>query len=503
MIAFVATIVALVTIAGADPVLRSSDPGTAFERDFALVLILTGILLVGTTAACWVLLTEQPRVCGGLAVALIAVCVPWWAGWSWLPGSLRAAALAVPVLAAPALSGATVSWSGHARLAKSWQVSALAAASSAVLHAAAYNPLGDLDCLRTCRGVDIPVDPSAARILLESSRAFGLLAVGAAMVAVGRRAGPAPLAFRCCVGVALATLGLSIAAGPAVLVAGHAVPVDLPAAATTMVAAIAAAMAMTRIRMRRRAVEHLIRQLQAAEQPRPGSVAGLDLGSTDTTGFHATDLTPVQLLALDSARLTARTRHSLEEARAAQRQAITRTDDERWRLERDLHDGAQQQLVTAALHLSVAATHSPSATAEMLDEARTQVLTVLGELRRLSHGPFPRVLVEEGLGAAVEELGADHGSRVSTGGDLTGLDPAVVRAAYRVLGDLLAGLGADGSVSLARLDATLSISATSSSPVPPLVLSGDTADRIEALGGRVLTTEAGSGHRMEVEIPCA
>jgi signal transduction histidine kinase len=82
---------------------------------------------------------------------------------------------------------------------------------------------------------------------------------------------------------------------------------------------------------------------------------------------------------------------------------------ERRRLERDLHDGAQQRLVSLALTLRLAREKldaEPAQTALLLDRAREELDQALGELRDLARGIHPPVLADRGLGAAVEALAA-------------------------------------------------------------------------------------------------
>jgi signal transduction histidine kinase len=82
---------------------------------------------------------------------------------------------------------------------------------------------------------------------------------------------------------------------------------------------------------------------------------------------------------------------------------------ERRRLERDLHDGAQQRLVSLALTLRLARERldaEPAQTALLLDRAREELDQALGELRDLARGIHPPVLADRGLGAAVEALAA-------------------------------------------------------------------------------------------------
>jgi PAS domain S-box-containing protein len=95
------------------------------------------------------------------------------------------------------------------------------------------------------------------------------------------------------------------------------------------------------------------------------------------------------------------------EHRAAQRRIIEAADAARAQLERDLHDGAQQQFVSAVIHLQMAerkTTSDPEAARELRERATELATTGITELRRLAAGIHPAVLTERGLGAAVQAL---------------------------------------------------------------------------------------------------
>ena len=105
-------------------------------------------------------------------------------------------------------------------------------------------------------------------------------------------------------------------------------------------------------------------------------------------------------LALEHERLQAAARKQLADLRASRARLVAAGDAERRRLERDLHDGAQQRLVSVAISLGLAA---PAGDAE-LARAQRELRTAVAELRELAHGIYPAVLGEEGLAAALETL---------------------------------------------------------------------------------------------------
>ena len=111
----------------------------------------------------------------------------------------------------------------------------------------------------------------------------------------------------------------------------------------------------------------------------------------------------VARLALANERLAAQVRAQLEEVRASRARIVEAADAERRRVERDLHDGAQQRLTALAVRMDIAretGTLSP----ELLAEATTELRSAIGEVRDLSRGLHPTILTEAGLAAAIETL---------------------------------------------------------------------------------------------------
>jgi signal transduction histidine kinase len=98
----------------------------------------------------------------------------------------------------------------------------------------------------------------------------------------------------------------------------------------------------------------------------------------------------------------------VEELRRSRARIVEAGDAERKRLERDLHDGAQQQLVALSLSLGLLRTRladdGGSASSPPLEEADSELRRAIAELRSVAHGLFPAVLAEEGFAAAVAAL---------------------------------------------------------------------------------------------------
>jgi signal transduction histidine kinase len=127
------------------------------------------------------------------------------------------------------------------------------------------------------------------------------------------------------------------------------------------------------------------------------------------------DLVAQAGLVIDNVGLAAELQHRLNqisaqaaELRAAAKRIVAAQDDARRRIERDLHDGAQQGLVTLALSLQTVADRAAASgdadLTQAVDKARRQLADALAELREMARGIHPPMLTEEGLGAALANL---------------------------------------------------------------------------------------------------
>ena len=112
-------------------------------------------------------------------------------------------------------------------------------------------------------------------------------------------------------------------------------------------------------------------------------------------------------LALENVRLDAALQSRVEELRASRARIVQASDTARRRLERDLHDGAQQRLVALALDLKLARgklDSDPNAAAELLDASIQELAEATSELRELARGIHPALLTDRGLGPALEAV---------------------------------------------------------------------------------------------------
>ena len=206
-------------------------------------------------------------------------------------------------------------------------------------------------------------------------------------------------------------------------------------------------------------------------------------------------------LALENERLQAEVRARLEELRASRARIVEAGDAERKRLERDLHDGAQQRLVGLALSLRLFRRRVGDADGR-LEQAEHELRQAAAELRELAHGIFPAVLADEGLAAALEALAEESRVPIRLEGiPETRYEPSVETAAYTVVAEA-------ARASTQRL--AVGMSASNGALVVEVHTQGDgldlTAleDRVGSLDGRLTVVRGTSGViTMRAELPCA
>jgi signal transduction histidine kinase len=189
---------------------------------------------------------------------------------------------------------------------------------------------------------------------------------------------------------------------------------------------------------------------------------------------------------------------------------------ERQRLERDLHDGAQQRLVALSLDLSVLRKRldgDPEASVRV-DRARAEIALSLQELRAVAHGLHPAVVTGHGLGVALESLAARAAVPVRLTVALERRLPEPLEvAAYYLVSESLANIAKHAQATSASIDVTRRNGEIVVEVVDDGIGGADTelgsglrglADRVEALGGRLrVWTPLGHGTRVRAEIPCA
>ena len=217
-------------------------------------------------------------------------------------------------------------------------------------------------------------------------------------------------------------------------------------------------------------------------------------------------------LAVDNERLRAETRAQLRELRTSRARIVSTGDAERRRLERDLHDGAQQRLVSLSVALGMARAGLDSGAQQRLDEAGASLRAALADLRELAHGIHPVQLTEEGLAAAVEALAV----RARIPVRITVLSEerqptAAETAAYVLVDEVIAlaerrGDGRTIEVGTRVSDGTLTVDMRDPGAGSAALLLSDlagVADRIGALDGDLLIDALPDGGvRIRGELPC-
>jgi signal transduction histidine kinase len=209
---------------------------------------------------------------------------------------------------------------------------------------------------------------------------------------------------------------------------------------------------------------------------------------------------------LEHERLEAQTRAQLAELAAARRRIVAAAGAERQRLERDLHDGAQQHLVAIAIGARLLAAETAGLdepSAALVAEACEELALAIDELRTIAHGIYPSVLADEGFAAAVESLAEGSTTPITMGSlAVDPLDLPIAEAAYAVVADVVAC--APGAVSVHATRYSGSLTLVVESPNIPGDVLVELADRVGAVDGVLRRSDARSG-RMELvaEMPCA
>jgi signal transduction histidine kinase len=198
---------------------------------------------------------------------------------------------------------------------------------------------------------------------------------------------------------------------------------------------------------------------------------------------------------------------------AASRARIVATADEtRRRIERDLHDGIQQRLVTLTLEVRTAMDALPSERRELMAEVAEGLTTALDELREVARGVHPAVLSEGGLGPALRSVVRRSVLPVRLDmGDVERLPPPVEVAAYYAVCEALTNAAKHARASAAEVkfelrNGALRVSITDDGVggADPARGSGiiGLADRVEAMGGVLaVTSPPGAGTSMTLELP--
>jgi signal transduction histidine kinase len=227
-------------------------------------------------------------------------------------------------------------------------------------------------------------------------------------------------------------------------------------------------------------------------------------------------VTAAAAIAIENGRLHVELSARLEEVKGSRARVIEAGQKERQRLERNLHDGAQQRLIALSLELSLLEQRlagDDDATVR-LEAARREISASLEELREVARGLHPAVVSAHGLSVALEQLSAHATVRVHL---VVNVEPRLPEplevAAYYVVSESLANVGKHACASFARVEVTRTARGVVVEVTDDGVGGADTergsglrglGDRVETLGGRLrVWSPDGAGTRVRAEIPCA
>jgi signal transduction histidine kinase len=220
-------------------------------------------------------------------------------------------------------------------------------------------------------------------------------------------------------------------------------------------------------------------------------------------------------LALENERLDAELRANLHELRASRARIVESADAARRRIERDLHDGAQQQLVAILLALRVARSRidaDPRAAGDMLEAATRDLGGAIGQLRELARGIHPAILSDRGLGAALAALADRMPLQVQVASTPQQRLPASIEAAvYFVVSEALTNVSRYAQATEVRIEVTSDDGEVVAAVADNGVGGADAAkgsglrgltDRVAALDGRLeVESDAGLGTTVRAVIP--
>jgi signal transduction histidine kinase len=219
-------------------------------------------------------------------------------------------------------------------------------------------------------------------------------------------------------------------------------------------------------------------------------------------------------LSVENARLHAQLQAQLAEIRASRVRIVEASDAERRKIERNLHDGAQQRLlgIRLALRLARSEVDDTAAMHALIDEADAEVAATIDDLRRLARGIHPAVLEEAGLQPALCDLARRCPIPVTVSVSVDRLPAAVEAAAYFVVSEALANVSKHAharaaTVDVAREDGRLVVEIKDDGVGGASARRGtglrNLQDRVEVLSGVLsVHSDLGFGTHIRAVIPC-
>ena len=221
-------------------------------------------------------------------------------------------------------------------------------------------------------------------------------------------------------------------------------------------------------------------------------------------------------MTIENAKLQVELRARLEELRGSRTQILEAEQRARRRLERDLHDGAQQRLVSLSLRLGelTSGLGEDPELKDTIELARQEVTASLSELRDLARGIHPAAVSDYGLAVALESVATRSPIPVELIDEVGGRLPEPVElAAFYIVCEALANIAkharaSSSTVTLTRVYGNLVIEVTDDGVGGATADDGTglrgLADRVEALDGRLqVWSPVGAGTRIRAELPCA
>ncbi len=312
-------------------------------------------------------------------------------------------------------------------------------------------------------------------------------------------------------------------------IAGAAASADLsPAGRTVMGLAVSVGVTVVvalplTIMLRRSMLVPLHELLRAMDRVQHGNLdAPLPLVAADEIGTVAEHFNSMlaglrerEQLSGQNEQLQAQVRAQLDEVRASRARIIAASDAERKRVERNIHDGAQQRLVALALELRLLEAEAGSSGNETLREkaaaAGVSLSEALGELRDLARGLHPQILSTDGLRPALQQLGERAPVPVKVEAPDDRFPDPIESTAYFIVSEALANVGkyaqaSAAEVSVERRNGALHVEVADdgvggADPDSGSGLSG-LKDRVAALDGSLeVQSEAGGGTKVRAQLP--
>jgi signal transduction histidine kinase len=523
------------------------------QRLPAWYVLAVAVAATVSVAGAWAARSHSGHASAALALAGVAAIQPLWASQRWLPDSLGAATLATTPLAVAATAAVALLWSSRrsARADRLVVVIAGIAVVAVGVHVLAYDPFADPGCTQTCADLTPVLGElvgTRVAMAITAAAVVTIALIGGLAVAATFRTRTSRLVSGTAVAALAAFGGLTVVRWLTFAsIEPSAVRLPLEPLA---VAAVGASVCVLHLRVlrTRAAVDRLVTGLSAepvlrgavvdvqfavpgedrwldpagaavVDPPEPARSVVLTDGSEPAVRLIVArtvdpaeilaGLSPVTRLALRNAQLSTVARARLTEVRASQRRVVAASDNERRRIERDLHDGAQQRLVGVGLQLRIARAAADQEARIRIDRVENKVGDALRQLRRLAHGIFPGLLADEGLEAALGELMAASDVPAELTMRLTGtLAPEVAMAAYATVAATVGSVVEPSAATRCRIDVrqvaeSLIVSVqTESATIRPPDLTA-IGDRVGAVGGQLTCSDPEAGpYVVTAVIPC-